>query len=233
MTTATTKVPEVYKAMAAVLKHLSVDKNGQLPGNMGGKSYITAVDASAEVKRQFVENNLVFTSNEEVTHHEVLVGTDQRKTVVIGLTGRYEITSLVDGSQVTISGGGDGMAIGTSVASNIASTNALKNALLRTFLITEQSVEDESRQGADDKPVPAAVAKAAGGVSKTAAKPAAKKPATPREQIKAQFLDGDSPKKTLAQINKLKADVKTETGLDGDPLYAEMLVRLNAEQAEA
>ena len=68
----TTETPHVYTALFAILKALSVPKNGTLPGNMGGKMYITAVDASAEVKRQFVENNLIFLPNESVFRHEVI-----------------------------------------------------------------------------------------------------------------------------------------------------------------
>jgi hypothetical protein len=33
MTTATIEVPHVHTALAEILKHLSVEKNGQLPGN--------------------------------------------------------------------------------------------------------------------------------------------------------------------------------------------------------
>lgn len=33
MTTATFEVPHVYTALAAILKSLSVEKNGTLPGN--------------------------------------------------------------------------------------------------------------------------------------------------------------------------------------------------------
>ena len=51
---------KVYEGVANTLKHLSVEKNGVLPGNMGGKPYITAHDIAAEVKRKFVENNLIF-----------------------------------------------------------------------------------------------------------------------------------------------------------------------------
>lgn len=146
MATATIEVAHVYTALAKILKHLSVEKNGTLPGNMGGKAYITAVDISAEVKRQFVENDLIFLPDERVIEHETIQFKD-RLNVTIVVKGTYTIASIVDGSSVTVSGTGDGLATGTAVASNIASTNALKNALLRTFLITEQSVEDQSKNG--------------------------------------------------------------------------------------
>jgi len=146
MATAEFEVPEVYKALAEILKSLSVAKGGTLPGNMGGKPYITAVDASAEVKRQFVANDLIFLPNEEVVRHENLTVGNSLKVAIV-IRGEYTIISTRDASKVSISGTGDGLATGTAVASNIASTNALKNALLRAFLITEQSVEDAAKNG--------------------------------------------------------------------------------------
>lgn len=141
MATATIEVPHVYTAIAAVLKHMSVNKNGVLPGNMGGKAYITAHDISAEVKSQFTKNDLIFTSNEDIVSEEHIIFKD-RMNIRVLIKGTYQIISTRDGSSVTITGLGDGLATGTAVASNIGSTNALKNALLRTFLITEQAVED-------------------------------------------------------------------------------------------
>lgn len=151
MATAHFEVPHVYTGIAAILKSLSVGKNGVLPGNMGGKPYITAVDVSAETKTQFVNNNLIFLPSEEVIKHETIIHKDRVNTSIV-VTGTYTIVSTVDGSQVQVTGTGDGLATGTAVASNIASTNALKNALLRTFLITEQSVEDVSKTGQDSAP---------------------------------------------------------------------------------
>ena len=134
-------VPHVYRAIHKILGSLSVDKDGMLPNNMGGKSYATAENISNEVKRLFVENNLVLVPNETYYDYEVNVDGNGRKTVFVSVEGRYRIVSAEDQSQVTISGVGDGIATGTAVASNIASTFALKNALLRTFLITQSSVE--------------------------------------------------------------------------------------------
>ena len=151
------KVPHVYTALASILSALSVEKNGQLPANMGGKPYISAVDLSLEVKRRFVENNLIIVPNEEVVKHEVIAD-GARKSVFIVVKGDYQIVSTEDSSSVSISGVGDGIAMGSAVAANIGSTNALKNALLRTFLVTEQSVEDEAKNG--PKEVPEAVRKA-------------------------------------------------------------------------
>lgn len=141
------KVAHVHTALAAILKELSVEKGGTLPQNMGGRGYITASDLSNEVKRKFVENDLILLPTESIISHEVIGGAADRKTVAVSITGYYEILSTQDGSSVVISGIGDGLAIGTAVSSNIASTNALKNALLRTFLVTETSVEDQAKEG--------------------------------------------------------------------------------------
>jgi hypothetical protein len=150
-------VPQVYPAMLEVLKSMAVEKGGQLPANMGGKDYITAPDLSAETKRQFVKNNLIVLPHEKTVSQESVTTTqgDRVKvTNIVVIEGTYVIVSTVDGSMAEISGVGDGMATGTSVASNIASTNAMKNALMRTFLITEQSVEDQAK--GDNQPQGAA-----------------------------------------------------------------------------
>jgi hypothetical protein len=222
MATAHIEVAHVYKALAEILKSLSVEKNGTLPGNMGGKSYITAVDASAEVKRQFVANDLVFIPNEEVITNEHIVHKD-RMNIRIVIRGEYTIVSTVDGSQVTVSGIGDGLATGTAVAANIGSTNALKNALLRTFLITEQSVEDESKNGASQEP-PAAL--------KKAQERAAERPTPPRQaasgsqqKIVAEFIDPG--KASREQVNDLTTRIKNETGKKGEDLFAEVYKALS------
>lgn len=139
------KIPHVHQAMLKILTSMSVAKGGVLPGNMGGKDYITAPDLSAEAKRQFVENGIVMIPSEKIYDFEIVPRGDRAPSIIVSIEGYYHLYSTVDGSSVLISGVGDGMAQGTSVASNIASTNALKNALLRTFLITEQSVEDQAK----------------------------------------------------------------------------------------
>lgn len=220
MTTATFEVPHVYTALAAILKSLSVEKNGQLPGNMGGKMYITAVDASAEVKRQFVENNLIFLPNESVFRHEVIAHKDRLNTTIV-ITGEYTIVSTVDGSKVTVAGTGDGLAGGTAVASNIASTNALKNALLRTFLITEQSVEDASKQG--DTAAPSATQQAINKARNAPAKPA--QGATSQERIR-KWIGNDEARKD--QANAVVTRVKEEQKLTGVELYNVVAKELGA-----
>lgn len=211
MTTATFEVPHVYTALAAILKSLSVEKNGQLPGNMGGKMYITAVDASAEVKRQFVENNLIFLPNESVFRHEVIAHKDRLNTTIV-ITGEYTIVSTVDGSKVTVAGTGDGLAGGTAVASNIASTNALKNALLRTFLITEQSVEDASKQG--DTAAPSATQQAINKARNAPAKPA--RGVTSQERIR-EWIGADEARK--GQANEVVTRIKAEKKLTGVAVF--------------
>jgi len=140
------KVPHVYKALGVILSNLSVEKNGTLPQNMGARPYITAVDLNLEIKRQFVENGLIILPSEHIHEYKEIVGSTGKVTILIVIEGTYEIVSTVDSTSVTVSGVGDGLAQGSAVASNIASTNALKNALLRTFLVTEQSVDEASKQ---------------------------------------------------------------------------------------
>ena len=208
-------VPHVYTALAEILKHLSVEKSGILPGNMGGKSYITAVDASAEVKRQFVTNNLIFLPDEEVIKHETILHKDRINTAIV-IRGTYTIVSTVDASSVQVSGTGDGLATGTAVASNIGSTNALKNALLRTFLITEQSVEDASKQGSEA--APSATQQKLNKARSVAAKPNTKANAGGTAQAAIRdWIGTDEERKSLANATVQK--LKDEKKLSGDALY--------------
>lgn len=166
-TVAKPEVPHVYTGMLEVLRHLSVEKNGVLPGNMGGKPYITAHDIAAEVKRKVVENNLIVLPSESIYKHEVIQA-NNRLTIAMVIEGSYTFVSTLDQSTATVTGVGDGLAAGTAVASNIASTNALKNALLRTFLITEQSVEDAAKNGPGEvEAAPKALTAARNGSAKT------------------------------------------------------------------
>ena len=210
MTTATIEGPHVHTALAEILKHLSVEKNGQLPGNMGGKAYITAVDISAEVKRQFVANNLIFLPDEEVIKHETVLHKDRINTAIV-IRGTYTILSTKDGSSVTVSGTGDGLATGTAVASNIGSTNALKNALLRTFLITEQSVEDASKQG--DTAAPSATQQAIN-KARTPVKPTAG--GGSQDKIR-KWIGADDARK--GQANKVVTRIKAEKKLTGVAVF--------------
>lgn len=231
MATATIEgtVPAVYTSMAAVLNSLSVEKGGMLPGNMGGKPYITAADIASEVKRLLVANDLVLLPNETIIKHEVIQA-NNRITIAMVLEGEYTFVSTLDGSTATVRGAGDGLANGTAVASNIASTNAMKNALLRTFMITEQSVEDAAKNGIDESPAaqPKAIAAAQGG-STQAAQPKASGTAvadlqaeikaavaevteatgaTPNYAAIGKRLFGDKDPNWATKINSLKAVLK-------------------------
>lgn len=141
----TNQTPLVYAAIHKVLKALQVDKSGMLPGNMGGKAYMTAEDISNEVKRLFVANNLILQSNEEVVTDSVADLGDKKMRFQTTIKGTYTAIHIEDGSTMSFSGTGQGLATGTAVAANIASTFSLKNALLRTFLISESGVEQDGQ----------------------------------------------------------------------------------------
>lgn len=210
------ETPHVHTAIATILESLSVAKGGTLPGNMGGKPYITAVDAAAEVKRKFVENNLIFLPRETIFQHKEVINKD-RINVLISITGEYTFVSTKDGSSVTVSGTGDGLAGGTAVASNIASTNALKNALLRTFLITEQSVEDAAKNGTDDAPSATERKIAQARQTPQPAQAAARtKDAKAQAEVRA-WIGGDDARK--AQANATYEKIKKDGKLTGEALW--------------
>lgn len=203
-------IPEVYTSMLNILSKLGVAKNGVLPGNMGGKPYITAVDVSREVKTLFVEEKLIVLPSERVVNHETIILKD-RINVAIAIEGTYTFVSTKDGSTATVTGVGDGLAGGTAVASNIASTNALKNGLLRTFLITEQSAEDAAKNGPEDAP------------AENRALAAANNGAT----APAQAATPSAAKAVQQDIKAAVLDVKTKTGVE--PSYTKIGNRLYPE----
>lgn len=141
----TNTTPKVYAAIHKVLTALKVDKNGELPSNMGGKSYATAEAVSNGVKNLFVEHNLILVANEEVAHIDTPHHDDKKSRFLVTTRGTYQAIHIEDGSSITFSGLGQGLATGTAIATNIASTFALKNALQRQFLISEDSVEREGQ----------------------------------------------------------------------------------------
>lgn len=224
-TAAKSETPKVYASIATILKSLSVEKGGTLPSNMGGKSYITAVDLANEVKRQFVANNLILLPRETMTKHEVHVDQSGRKTIFTAIEGEYTIVHTEDGSSVTIGGAGDGLATGTAVSSNIASTNALKNAMLRFLLVTEQSVEDAAKNGEQPAQQSATDRRVQAAKAATPQKPAASAD-DPREQIRALIEAG---KITKDQANQAAASNKDGTATD----WAKTLSDLQAEAAKA
>lgn len=205
-------VPEVYTALLAILAELSVAKNGTLPSNMGGKPYLTAVDVARETKTLFVQHDLIIVPNERIHNHETITHKD-RINVLISIEGEYRIVSTRDGSDVTITGVGDGLAGGTAVASNIASTNALKNALLRTFLITEQSVEDAAKSGPSE-PRPSATSHKLE-QARAATAPAGDRVKEIQAKIREAIASGAVEKDV---VNAEMTRLKSESGLSGEAL---------------
>lgn len=226
--------PHILGALQSILGRLSVEKGGQLPANMGGKPYISAVDLNLEIKREFVREKLVIVPKEHVTHFEVLDGS--RKQTFMVIEGTYQIISSVDGSNVTIGGVGDGSAIGSAVTANIASTNALKNALLRFFLVTEQSAEDAAKEtpGATEGAAPQGdrAMQAAGRAGQTRSavpQPVVSQQPEPPEKakIRAEYIDNPESPYTREQVNGIMDAVKAQEEFRGaDKLYPEIYRRL-------
>lgn len=143
-------VPEVYVALANILKSFSVEADGTLPASMSGGKYIRAVDLFNAVKVAFAQNDLVLLTNEHLScANEVTLGAKLALHVIV--SGEYTLVSTRDASSVSFSGVGEGFAFSNAVAANIASTYALKNALMRTLLASEDSVEKEGLTPADAK----------------------------------------------------------------------------------
>ena len=216
MATAKIEVPHVHKAMYEILKSLSVEKDAKLPSNMSGKSYASAHSVSAEVKSKFVEHDLILYSNERMAHVEYMQNNGRTQISVV-IEGTYLVVSTVDGSSQSISGVGDGLALGTAVASTMASTNAVKSALMRTFLITEQSVEDAAKNGVGDagQGQPARVTQAESKISKARQPRETPAQAAPQESdapnyralIKGLIDAGDV---TPDKVNARWAEIATE-----------------------
>ena len=141
----TNPTPKVYASIHAVLKALQVDKNGDLPSSMGSGKYATAEAVSNGVKKLFVANNLILEANETVAHVDTPDFGDKKTRFAIVITGTYRAIHIEDGSFITFSGTGAGLATGTAIAANIASSFSLKNSLQRQFLISEDSVEREGQ----------------------------------------------------------------------------------------
>lgn len=157
--------PLIYKLLSEVVGELRANADGQLPGNMGGKAYIPAVEIANKTKALFYSKGIISIPNEQVIESQSDYNFDSttgRFATHVTTRGEYTLIAIEDGSKVTISGIGEGTNKGSSVAANIASTNAFKNAFLRTFLITETSVEDEAKNGQreDAQAQPRAVAQA-------------------------------------------------------------------------
>lgn len=218
-------VPKVYAAIHNVLKALQVEKGGMLPGNMGGKAYMTAEDISNEVKRLLVQNNVVLEANEDVVQVEAPDFGDKKMRFMITVKGTYRLIHVEDGSYITISGVGQGMGVGVATAAAVASTFAQKSALLRTFLISESGVEAEGHteqappkqsqaQQTAAKAAPAAPKKASGKANQDAQKRIA-------DKIGSGEYDKD-------RVTKLNATLAEELGKPKGEVMVELEQRLEA-----
>lgn len=215
--------PKIYEAIHNILTSMVVEKNGTLPGNMGGKSYATAEAVTNATKNLFVENNLILIPNEEVADIATPDFGDKKTRFLITITGEYTALHIEDGSSIKFSGTGQGLATGTAVAANIASTFAIKNALQRLFLISEDSVESAAHvEQAQPKQTPAI---------KTAQKSAKVEKAMPPvvEEIKKLMEDkGITSEQMLALNDKIAKEREKNRG----EVLPELLERLKAgEQA--
>lgn len=137
--------PKIYAAIHKVLGHLTVEKGGTLPGNLGGAAYHRAEDISNEVKTQLVQNKVIVEAREDVVKVESPDYGDKKMRFMITVQGSYRLIHIEDGTSITIQGVGQGLGTGVATAASVASTFALKSALLRTFLISESGVEQEGQ----------------------------------------------------------------------------------------
>lgn len=201
----TNMTKKVYPALHKVMAELDVDKDGVLPGNMGGSAYRTAEGITSAVRALFTKHDLVFLPTERViesTQEEF----KNRMTYSIVVEGTYEIVHVEDGSSVAIQGIGRGVATGTAVDANVASTFALKNALQRLLLISDNREEEAAMR--DGTPGPTKVERQAQ-KARSAAKPAPKKASPVRElqkKVKEQFIDQGviTSEQANEEIKKLK-----------------------------
>lgn len=223
----TEKSPNIYKSLLNILKDLEVEADGKLPSNLGSSNYQTASNISAKVKQLFVQNNLILIPNEEVISEDHVTH-NNRLNILVLIKGTYTLIDTSDGSSVDVVGHGHGIATGTALASNIASTFALKNALLRTFLITEQSVENMAQkdlanaeaapqggtQGAIEKARKASKPKNPGGVTAL------------RNKIRDEFITTE--KFSSQEVTALRDKIKKERGIeDAVELHEELYKELS------
>lgn len=197
-----TNAPKVYTAIHKVLKTLQVDKNGVLPGNLGGKNYATAESISNEVKKLFVANDLIPEYNEEIVTESVADLGDKKMRFQTTIKGTFKAIHIEDGSSITFSGHGHGLATGTAMAANIASTFAMKNALQRQFLISEDSVE---RNGQAEQAPPK---------QNSAQQEAAKATTPPPAPKKLTGANGDAQKRVVAKMEDGTYDRERVTALN-------------------
>lgn len=197
-----TNAPKVYTAIHKVLKALQVDKNGELPSNLGGKSYATAEAIANGVKKLFVANNMIPEYNEEIVTESVADLGDKKMRFQTTIKGTFKAIHIEDGSSIMFSGHGHGLATGTAMAANIASTFAMKNALQRQFLISEDSVE---RNGQAEQATPK---------QNSAQQEAAKATTPPAAPKKLTGANGEAQKRVAAKMEDGTYDRERVTALN-------------------
>lgn len=218
----TDTTPKIYGAIHNILKEMQVEKNGTLPGNMGGKSYATAEAISNATKNLFVANNLILIPSETVTHVSSDDYGDKKMRYMVTITGNYRATHIEDGSFIEFSGTGQGIATGTAIAANVASTFSLKNALQRLFLISEDSVESAAHveQSAPKQ------AQAQRTVKEAPSRPVVK--TSNREiveEIKVFMSENGIPSEVMSALND---KIAKERGKEKGEVLPELLERLKA-----
>lgn len=192
---------KIFKAIHNVLKHLTVAKNGTLPGNLGGKPYQTAEDISNEVKSQLVKNNVIVEASEDVVKVDSPDYGDKKMRFMITVQGSYRLIHIEDGSSITIKGIGQGLGTGVATAASVASTFALKSALLRTFLISESGVEQD---GNTEQAPP----------KQNSAQQQAAKATAPAAPKKLTGVNGDAQKRVVAKMEDGTYDRERVTALN-------------------
>lgn len=210
--------PKVFAAIHKVLKALQVDKNGELPSNMGGKSYATAEAVSNGVKNLFVENNLILEANEELADISTPDFGDKKSRFLVTTRGTYRAIHIEDGSSISFSGLGQGLATGTAIATNISSTFALKNALQRQFLISEDSVERDGQMEQAPPKQNSAQQQAAKATAPAAPKKLTGANGEAQKRVAAKMEDGTYDRERVTALNakiaqslgKSKGDVMVE-----------------------
>lgn len=215
--------PKIYQAIHDILSEMKVEKNGQLPSNMGSAKYATAEAVSNATKNLFIDNKLILVPEEEVADISTPDFGDKKSRFMVTIRGNYQVVHIEDGSSINFSGVGQGLATGTAVAANIASTFALKNALQRMFLISEESVDTaghteqvQPRQTEAQRRVQQA--------------PVRRNPnAEALEELKAFMRKYDVDSTVMAKKNQ---EIATKLGKDKAEVYPELLEELKKEYTD-
>lgn len=203
-----TAVGHIYEAIGEILRDLDVEKDGVLPGNMGGKAYRTIESVTKGLRSELVSKGVIIVPNEKVISQERWEFTKRMNFSTV-IEGTYQLVSTKDGSSITISGTGRGNSMGTSVDANGASSFAFKNAVQRLFLISDN--EEETAAMRDGTPGPTKLERDAAQARGAAPKRATRAKADPKEdkakvEIKTEFIDSGivSKEQVGAEFTKLR-----------------------------